>query len=98
MVLLSCPGIDSTYQTVTASKRFTNLSLFRSLRCPPVGSRAGWYLWSLLDNVEWALGHGRRLGIVHIGYDTLTRTPKDSYHWYRGLITAHRARTEETTP
>ena len=27
--------------------------------------------------------------------DTLTRTPKDSYGWYRGLITAHRARTEE---
>ncbi|MFF6772249.1 hypothetical protein ACFY8W_01650 [Streptomyces sp. NPDC012637] len=28
---------------------------------------------------------------------TPTRTPKDSHHWYRGLITAHRARTEETT-
>ncbi|MFE9425589.1 family 1 glycosylhydrolase [Kitasatospora sp. NPDC006697] len=34
-------------------------------------------------------------GLVHVDYDTLTRTPKDSYHWYRGLITAHRARTEE---
>ncbi|GAB3008308.1 hypothetical protein GCM10023080_087660 [Streptomyces pseudoechinosporeus] len=47
---------------------------------------------------EWARGYGQRFGIVHVDYDTLTRTPKDSYHWYRSLITAHRARTEETTP
>ncbi|MFI0730484.1 hypothetical protein ACH4S9_16015 [Streptomyces sp. NPDC021225] len=33
--------------------------------------------------------------IATIDYDTLNRAPKDRYHWYRGLITAHRARTEE---
>ncbi|NUP45606.1 MAG: hypothetical protein HOY76_53425 [Streptomyces sp.] len=33
--------------------------------------------------------------MAHIDYDTLNHTPKDSYHWYRGLITAHHARTEE---
>ncbi|MFD5468801.1 family 1 glycosylhydrolase, partial [Kitasatospora sp. NPDC127059] len=39
---------------------------------------------------------GQRFGLVRVDYDTLTRTPKDSYDWYRGLITAHRARTEES--
>lgn len=56
----------------------------------------GYYVWSLLDNFEWARGYEQRFGLVRVEYDTLTRTPKDSYHWYRGLITAHRARTEET--
>ncbi|OMI35750.1 beta-galactosidase [Streptomyces sparsogenes DSM 40356] len=40
-------------------------------------------------------GRDQRFGLARIDYDTLNRTPKNSYHWYRGLITAHRARTEE---
>ncbi len=55
----------------------------------------GYYVWSLLDNFEWARGYGQRFVLVHADYDTLTRTPKDSYHWFRALITAHRARTEK---
>ncbi|WP_051874762.1 GH1 family beta-glucosidase [Streptomyces exfoliatus] len=57
----------------------------------------GYFAWSLLDNFEWARGYDQRFGLVHIDYDTLTRTPKDSFRWYQGMITAHRARTEETT-
>ncbi|MEV7996891.1 GH1 family beta-glucosidase [Streptomyces sp. NPDC086077] len=52
----------------------------------------GYYVWSLLDNFEWARGYDQRFGIVRVDYDTLQRIPKDSYHWYRQLIAAHRAR------
>ncbi|NYI03642.1 GH1 family beta-glucosidase [Allostreptomyces psammosilenae] len=53
----------------------------------------GYYVWSLLDNFEWAFGYDRRFGIVRVDYDTLERTPKDSYAWYADLIAAHRERT-----
>ncbi|MBO1418642.1 GH1 family beta-glucosidase [Streptomyces sp. FH025] len=46
----------------------------------------GYYLWSLLDNFEWAYGYEKRFGIVHVDYDTLVRTPKTSAHWYSGVI------------
>ncbi|GAA1910510.1 GH1 family beta-glucosidase [Streptomyces sodiiphilus] len=51
----------------------------------------GYYVWSLLDNFEWAFGYDRRFGIVRVDYDTLERLPKDSYHWYRDFLATHRA-------
>ena len=54
----------------------------------------GYFLWSLLDNFEWAFGYSRRFGIVFVDYETLERVPKASYHWYRDVIAASRgART-----
>ncbi|MEN8892142.1 MAG: GH1 family beta-glucosidase [Planktotalea arctica] len=40
----------------------------------------GYFLWSLLDNYEWALGFEKRFGAVHVDFDTLTRRPKSSYY------------------
>jgi beta-glucosidase len=51
----------------------------------------GYFLWSLLDNFEWAFGYSRRFGIVYVDYETLERVPKASYHWYRDLIAANRS-------
>ena len=49
----------------------------------------GYFVWSLLDNFEWAWGYGKRFGIVHVDYDTLVRTPKDSALWYQQVIAAN---------
>ncbi|WP_354640586.1 glycoside hydrolase family 1 protein [Kitasatospora camelliae] len=46
----------------------------------------GYYLWSLLDNFEWAYGYGKRFGAVHVDYATLARTPKASARWYAEVI------------
>ena len=54
-------------------------------------SVAGYYVWSLLDNFEWAHGYSKRFGIVYVDYPTLERVPKASFHWYRDLIAGSRA-------
>ena len=51
----------------------------------------GYFVWSLLDNFEWALGYSKRFGIVFVDYETLERVPKASYRWYRDFIAAQRA-------
>jgi beta-glucosidase len=50
----------------------------------------GYFVWSILDNFEWAEGYRPRFGLVHVDYTTQVRTPKASFHWYRGLIAAQR--------
>ncbi|MEK9926005.1 MAG: family 1 glycosylhydrolase, partial [Alphaproteobacteria bacterium] len=46
----------------------------------------GYFAWSLLDNYEWAFGYSKRFGIVHVDYDSMVRTPKDSYHAWRKAL------------
>jgi beta-glucosidase len=48
----------------------------------------GYFVWSLLDNFEWAAGYSKRFGIVYVDYATQKRTVKESGRWYRGLIHA----------
>lgn len=51
----------------------------------------GYFVWSLLDNFEWAEGYTLRYGIIRVDYDTLARTPKKSAAWYRDYIASQRA-------
>ncbi|MHB1627203.1 MAG: GH1 family beta-glucosidase [Bacilli bacterium] len=48
----------------------------------------GYYLWTFMDNFEWAYGYTKRFGIVHVDYETQKRTPKDSALWYANMLKA----------
>ena len=46
----------------------------------------GYFLWSLMDNFEWAEGYAKRFGMIHVDYETQRRTLKDSAYWYSHVI------------
>jgi beta-glucosidase len=46
----------------------------------------GYFLWSLLDNYEWADGYSKRFGIHYVDFKTQKRTPKLSAEWYKEMI------------
>lgn len=46
----------------------------------------GYFLWSLLDNFEWADGYEKRFGIHYVDFKTQKRTPKLSAEFYKAVI------------
>jgi beta-glucosidase len=49
----------------------------------------GYFVWSLLDNFEWAHGYERRFGLCWVDFATGRRLPKESAFWYRDLVAAN---------
>jgi beta-glucosidase len=49
-----------------------------------------YFVWSAFDNMEWHDGYGPRFGVIHVDYDTMARTPKDSALWLREVMDASR--------
>ena len=50
----------------------------------------GYFVWTLVDNFEWAFGWRTRFGLVSLDLDTLERTPKRSYRWLREVARTRR--------
>jgi beta-glucosidase len=46
----------------------------------------GYFLWSLMDNFEWAMGYTKRFGVCYTNYETMQRTPKLSAKFYSDVI------------
>lgn len=46
----------------------------------------GYFVWTLLDNFEWAWGHSRRFGLAYVDYDSQVRTVKDSGRWLQAFL------------
>ncbi|MEX2308869.1 MAG: GH1 family beta-glucosidase [Pirellulales bacterium] len=55
----------------------------------------GYFVWSLLDNFEWACGYSKRFGIIHVDFATQRRVPKSSAQFYSKVIRTHGAVLQE---
>lgn len=74
--------VDDTDRIMYLRNHLTNLQRAAAEGYPI----KGYFLWSLLDNFEWADGYSKRFGIHYVDFKTLKRTPKLSAEWYKNVI------------
>lgn len=49
----------------------------------------GYFLWSLMDNFEWAFGYEKRFGLFFVDYKTMERVAKPAVEWYRKVTSTN---------
>ena len=81
-VLTADGRIEDTDRVMYLRNHITNLHRAASEGYPI----KGYFLWSLIDNYEWADGYSKRFGIHYVDFKTQKRTPKLSAEWYRDVI------------
>ena len=82
-------GPDETGRVQDARRiNFLQRHFEAALRAIQVGvPLKGYYVWSLMDNLEWAHGFSQRFGLIWVDFITKQRVLKDSALWYKGVIT-----------
>ncbi|MHC4064952.1 MAG: family 1 glycosylhydrolase [Planctomycetota bacterium] len=58
----------------------------------------GFFVWSLVDNFEWACGYAKRFGLIRCDFETQRRTVKASGRWYARFIASGQLEAVETVP
>ena len=88
---VSYPDVQSPNGRIEDAQRISYLAehLAVALKGAPGIDLRGYFVWSLLDNWEWAAGFSQRFGLVHVDFDSQERTPKDSYRWLQEVL-SHR--------
>jgi beta-glucosidase len=74
--------VDDTDRVMYLRNHLTNLHRAAAEGYPI----KGYFLWSLMDNFEWADGYSKRFGIHYVDFKTQKRTPKLSAQWYKEVI------------
>ena len=84
----SFPDVRDKDGTVDDEARIRYLAahLEAAIESVPGVDLRGYFVWSLLDNWEWAAGFSQRFGLVHVDFETQDRTPKSSYTWLQSMI------------
>jgi beta-glucosidase len=66
--------------------RYLRAHLIQTKRAMDAGVPVkGYFVWSLMDNFEWALGYRPRFGLIHVDFKTQERIIKDSGHWFSSV-------------
>jgi beta-glucosidase len=81
-VLTSAGRVDDTDRLMYLRNHLTQLHRAVAEGYPV----KGYFLWSLMDNFEWADGYSKRFGLHYVDFKTQKRTPKLSAEWYRTVI------------
>jgi beta-glucosidase len=66
---------------------FLKANLEQALRAKKEGvNLAGYFVWTLTDNFEWAEGYRPTFGLVHVNFKSQERIIKDSGYWYQHFL------------
>jgi beta-glucosidase/6-phospho-beta-glucosidase/beta-galactosidase len=89
---ISCPDVKNEDGRVHDPQRisFIRQHFDAALKAIEAGvPLKGYFVWSLMDNFEWAFGYDSRFGLAYVDFETQVRTIKDSGHWYGRVAQAN---------